>query len=129
MLHYRGDYRSGKRLNMRKIIPFIASSFQNDRIWLRRTKVVDRRYQVMVAVDDSSSMEENNCRQVSMAFCSEHDTPLSCIVCSGKCTELWCLSISLHIHQARLNVIIRQYAYVSEVCGALLVYICLYICV
>lgn len=51
---------------MRKIIPYIASNFQNDRIWLRRTKMVDRRYQVMVAVDDSSSMQENNCRQVSV---------------------------------------------------------------
>ncbi|XP_064402600.1 midasin-like isoform X2 [Halichondria panicea] len=61
----RGDYRSGKRLNMRRIIPFIASNYQNDRIWLRRTKLVDRRYQVMVTVDDSSSMQENNCRQMA----------------------------------------------------------------
>ncbi len=51
---------------MRRIIPFIASNYQNDRIWLRRTKLVDRRYQVMVTVDDSSSMQENNCRQVSV---------------------------------------------------------------
>ena len=35
----KGDYRTGKRLNMRKIIPYIASQFQKDRIWLRRTKV------------------------------------------------------------------------------------------
>ena len=36
----KGDYRTGKRLNMRKIIPYIASQFQKDRIWLRRTKVI-----------------------------------------------------------------------------------------
>ncbi len=65
-LYCRGDFRSGKRLNMRKLISFIASNYQNDRIWLRRTKKIDRRYQVMVAVDDSSSMKENNCRQVSV---------------------------------------------------------------
>jgi hypothetical protein len=34
----RGDYRTGKRLNMRKIIPYIASEFRKDKIWLRRTK-------------------------------------------------------------------------------------------
>ena len=38
----KGDYRTGKRLNMRKIIPYIASQFQKDRIWLRRTKVLSR---------------------------------------------------------------------------------------
>lgn len=62
--HVRGDYRNGKRLNMRRIIPYIASNFQNDRIWLRRTKPSQREYQVLVAVDDSSSMHENQCKEV-----------------------------------------------------------------
>ena len=66
-LHYfsfRGDYRSGKRLNMRRIVPYIASNFQNDRIWLRRTKPSQREYQVLLAIDDSSSMHENQCKEV-----------------------------------------------------------------
>jgi midasin len=51
-----GDYRTGKRLNIRKIIPYIASEFRKDKIWLRRTKPNKREYQVMVAIDDSWSM-------------------------------------------------------------------------
>ncbi len=65
----RGDYRTGKRLNMRRIIPYIASNFQNDRIWLRRAKPSKREYQILIAVDDSSSMAENDCNQVPV-----HDT-------------------------------------------------------
>lgn len=62
----RGDFRTGKRLNMRRIIPYIASNFQNNRIWLRRSKPSQREYQVLLAVDDSSSMNENQCIQVQM---------------------------------------------------------------
>ena len=50
----QGDYRTGKRLNMRKVIPYIASQFRKDRIWLRRTKPAQRNYQIVLAVDDSS---------------------------------------------------------------------------
>ena len=32
------DFRTGKRLNMRAIIPFVASQFRKDKIWLRRKK-------------------------------------------------------------------------------------------
>ena len=60
----RGDYRTGKRLNMRRIIPYIASNFQNDRIWLKRNKPNKRDYQILLAVDDSASMKENHCNQV-----------------------------------------------------------------
>merc|ERR1712166_1386290 len=55
----RGDYRTGKRINIKKIIPYIASQFRKDKIWLRRTKPNKRNYQVMVAIDDSLSMQEN----------------------------------------------------------------------
>ncbi|KAG1843016.1 P-loop containing nucleoside triphosphate hydrolase protein [Suillus subalutaceus] len=34
----KGDYRTGKRLNMKKIIPYIASDYTKDKIWLRRTR-------------------------------------------------------------------------------------------
>lgn len=43
----QGDYRSGKRINMRRVIPYIASGFRKDKIWLRRTKPAKRDYQVM----------------------------------------------------------------------------------
>jgi len=52
----QGDYRTGKRINMKKVIGFIASGFRKDKIWLRRTKPAKRDYQVMLMIDDSSSM-------------------------------------------------------------------------
>lgn len=60
----RGDYRTGKRLNMRKVIPYIASQFRKDKIWLRRTKPSKRQYQICLAIDDSSSMVDNHTKQV-----------------------------------------------------------------
>ncbi|KAI8323453.1 midasin [Martensiomyces pterosporus] len=55
----KGDYRTGKRLNMKRIIPYIASEFRKDKIWLRRTKPARREYQVMVALDNSKSMAQS----------------------------------------------------------------------
>ena len=62
----KGDYRTGKRLNMRKIIPYIASEFRNDKIWLCRTQPNKRQYQVMLAIDDSKSMA--NYKSQTIAF-------------------------------------------------------------
>ncbi|XP_051781409.1 midasin isoform X2 [Erpetoichthys calabaricus] len=62
----KGDFRTGKRLNMRKVIPYIASQFRKDKIWLRRTKPSKREYQICLAIDDSSSMVDNHSKQ--MAF-------------------------------------------------------------
>ncbi|XP_050394421.2 midasin [Patella vulgata] len=61
----KGDYRTGKRLNMRKVIPYIASQFRKDKIWLRRTKPSKRQYQIMLAIDDSSSMLDNHSKQLA----------------------------------------------------------------
>nr|CAB3263714.1 midasin [Phallusia mammillata] len=61
----KGDYRSGRRLNMRKVIPYIASGFRKDKIWLRRSKPSKRAYQVMLAMDDSSSMADNHTKQLA----------------------------------------------------------------
>ncbi|CAM9174987.1 unnamed protein product, partial [Phaeothamnion confervicola] len=41
----QGDYRTGKRINMRRVIPYIASGYRKDKIWLRRTKPAKRAYQ------------------------------------------------------------------------------------
>ena len=60
----RGDYSSGKRLNMRRIIPYIASNFRKDKIWLRRTRPAKRDCQIVIAVDDSSSMSDNRVKEM-----------------------------------------------------------------
>jgi midasin len=52
----KGDYRAGKRINMRRVIGYIASGFRRDKIWLRRTRPAKRAYQVLLAIDDSESM-------------------------------------------------------------------------
>nr|CAJ2472382.1 unnamed protein product [Leishmania braziliensis] len=67
----QGDYKTGKRLNMKRVIPYIASQFKKDRIWLRRTKPNKRTYQILLALDDSLSMQCNNagvlsCRAVAL---------------------------------------------------------------
>jgi midasin len=54
-----GDFKTGKRLNMRKIIPFIASDYLKDKIWLRRNLAQKREYQVLLSIDDSKSMLES----------------------------------------------------------------------
>ncbi|KIK69742.1 hypothetical protein GYMLUDRAFT_52909 [Collybiopsis luxurians FD-317 M1] len=56
----KGDYRTGKRLNMKKIIPYIASDYTKDKIWLRRTRPSQREYQILIALDDSRSMAESH---------------------------------------------------------------------
>lgn len=43
---------------MRRVIPFIASNYRRDKIWLRRTKPSKREYQIVVAIDNSRSMKE-----------------------------------------------------------------------
>lgn len=55
----RGDFRTGKRLNIKRIIPYIASNFKRDKIWMRRSVPSKRVYQVLLAVDDSKSMSES----------------------------------------------------------------------
>ncbi|KXS94887.1 hypothetical protein AC578_1673 [Pseudocercospora eumusae] len=55
----RGDFRTGKRLNIKKIIPYIASSYKRDKIWMRRSIPSKRSYQIMLAIDDSQSMNED----------------------------------------------------------------------
>ena len=55
----RGDFRTGKRLNIKRIIPYIASQYKRDKIWMRRSVPSKRNYQIMLAVDDSKSMDES----------------------------------------------------------------------
>lgn len=61
----KGDFRTGRRINMRKVIPYIASQFRKDKIWLRRTKPSKREYQIVLAIDDSSSMADNQSKELA----------------------------------------------------------------
>lgn len=56
---FKGDYKTGKRINMKKVISYIASQFRKDKIWLRRTRETGRDYQVLIAIDDSYSMNQH----------------------------------------------------------------------
>ncbi|CAG4947470.1 unnamed protein product [Colias eurytheme] len=60
-----GDFRTGRAINMRRVIPYIASHFRKDRIWLRRTKPAKREYKIAIAVDDSSSMADNRSKELA----------------------------------------------------------------
>lgn len=55
-----GAFRTGKRLNIKRIIPYIASGYKRDKIWMRRAVPTKRAYQVLLCVDDSASMGQHN---------------------------------------------------------------------
>ncbi|KII68692.1 Midasin [Thelohanellus kitauei] len=65
-IKFSGNYKTGKKINIRKIIPFIASKYTRDKIWLRRNKPSHREYQVIIAIDDSASMKDNNSRKIAL---------------------------------------------------------------
>jgi len=67
----QGDFRTGRRINMRRVIPYIASQFKKDKIWLRRTKPSKRQYQIIMAVDNSSSMSDSHAKYVSLFYISK----------------------------------------------------------
>ncbi|KAL8938859.1 MAG: hypothetical protein Q9216_003662, partial [Gyalolechia sp. 2 TL-2023] len=64
----RGDFRTGKRLNIKRIIPYIASQYKRDKIWMRRSVPSKRNYQIMLAIDDSKSMAEGGSGSADLAF-------------------------------------------------------------
>lgn len=40
----KGDFRTGKKLNMKKIVAYIASHYRKDKIWLRKTIPDEKNY-------------------------------------------------------------------------------------
>lgn len=66
----RGDYRSGKRINMKRVIGYIASNYRKDKIWLRRTKPAKRDYRVLLAIDNSESMKKGGAGDKALAALS-----------------------------------------------------------
>jgi midasin len=83
----KGDYRTGRRINMKKIIPYIASQFRKDKIWLRRTKAAQRDYKITIAVDDSKSMDHNNSKELTLQTISLVSQALTFLE-SGKLSVL-----------------------------------------
>lgn len=61
-----GAFRTGKRLNIKRIIPYIASSYKRDKIWMRRAVPTKRTYQILLCVDDSKSMGESSSGTLAM---------------------------------------------------------------
>ncbi|KAG8629056.1 hypothetical protein KVT40_002921 [Elsinoe batatas] len=62
----RGDFGTGKRLNIKRIIPYIASNYKRDKIWLRRSVPSKREYQIVIALDDSGSMAESGAGEMAL---------------------------------------------------------------
>jgi midasin len=61
-----GSFRTGKRLNLKRIIPYLASNHKRDKIWLRRTLPSKRNYQIMLCLDDSKSMTEGSAHSLAL---------------------------------------------------------------
>eukprot|EP00866_Antonospora_locustae_P002111 jgi/Antlo1/2111/2308 len=53
---YRGDFKSGKKLNMKRIAAFVASGYKRDKIWMKRVRNTKRDYVIRVFIDNSKSM-------------------------------------------------------------------------
>lgn len=63
-----GEFRSGKRLNMRRVIAYIASHFRKDKIWLRRTRPDQRTYQARRARVINSTTVNSSVSVLSHAY-------------------------------------------------------------
>ncbi|OAF71458.1 hypothetical protein A3Q56_00777 [Intoshia linei] len=63
---FKGNYRTGRKLNMKRVIEFIASDFRRDKMWLRRLEPGKRDYKILLAIDDSASMLTNNNYEISL---------------------------------------------------------------
>jgi midasin len=56
---YQGEYKTGRRLNMKRIVGYLASEGERNRIWMRRTKPSGRKYNLRIFVDDSGSIKNS----------------------------------------------------------------------
>lgn len=80
-----GEYRSGKRISMKRVIAYIASHFRKDKIWLRRTQPDKRKYQASLphpAVDSATCLLPNpiprSCFHIILCVCR------CCVIESGN---------------------------------------------
>jgi len=91
----QGDYRTGKRINMKRVISFIASGYRKDKIGLRRTKPAKRNYRVLLAVDDSQSMQKENAGNMAL-------TALATLANGMSQLEIGELSIASFVQEMRI---------------------------
>ncbi|CRG95848.1 dynein-related AAA-type ATPase, putative [Plasmodium gallinaceum] len=63
---YEGDYKSGKKLNIKKLVNYFASDFRNNKIWKRKTKLNKRDYNILIAIDNTKSMKINNIQKMTL---------------------------------------------------------------
>ncbi|KAF6004502.1 AAA ATPase midasin [Cyanidiococcus yangmingshanensis] len=66
LTRFAGDFRTGKRLHMRRLVDYVASNYTRDRIWMRRVRPDRRQYDIVVAVDDSASMRESGAYRLAL---------------------------------------------------------------
>ncbi|UKJ88720.2 hypothetical protein MACJ_001965 [Theileria orientalis] len=52
----KGYYKHGKRISIKKLMIFIATNYQRDKIWLKRLKPQKRDYFIQLAIDNTKSM-------------------------------------------------------------------------
>lgn len=95
------------RVSPPQVIPYIASQFRKDKIWLRRTRPSKRQYQVMLAIDDSQSMADNRAGQLAcealVTICkamSKLEVRPAALIVRAACT---CTHWPLVVHGARLG--------------------------
>ncbi|XP_065315247.1 midasin-like [Gordionus sp. m RMFG-2023] len=82
---YKGDYKTGKRLNMKKIVDYIASDYRNNKIWMRKTKLAKRDYNIIIALDDSTSMKDNMSREMAVKALSIINKAFSLLEIGNLC--------------------------------------------
>lgn len=63
---YKGDYRTGKKLNLKKIVQFIASDYQKDKIWYRKNGRAPTK--IRLFIDNSRSMTHYNLQKLSFVY-------------------------------------------------------------
>lgn len=63
---WEGGYRSGKKLSLRRVLAFVASSQRDNRLWLRRRRPRGLQYRVLVGIDCSKSMQQLNAAASAM---------------------------------------------------------------
>jgi midasin len=51
---------------MKRIIPYIASNYRKDKIWLRKSQPDEKNYKIMIAVDNSLSMKEKSVGKLAL---------------------------------------------------------------
>ncbi|KAI5189619.1 midasin [Nematocida minor] len=93
---YEGDYATGRRLNMKRIISYIASDGQKNRIWMRKTKNQGREYLIRIFVDNSGSIKNSSIVDALIKSLSSITNSLDLL---GIPFELYTFSSTIHQHK------------------------------